>query len=139
MKFRDALKYGFYEFQHLKEDYRLRTKGDYRKDLVLKYIQFQLTLLYPIAPHFSEMVWIDHFKKVKGTEKYADIISNHTWPVIRRENIDFTTLDSYTYLEKFKKNLRNTYKRLNKRRKKKKGFTPFTKCTVYITHSYQPW
>jgi hypothetical protein len=82
------------------------------------------------------MMWIDQFKKAPGTEKFADIISKHTWPVIRRENIDYKTLDSYNYLEKFKKNLRNTHKRLMKRRRKKKNLPPFSKCTIYITNVY---
>ena len=58
------------------------------------------------------MVWINFFKKIKGNEKYADLISNHRWPIIRRKDIDFTTLDTYTYIGKFRKNLRNTITKL---------------------------
>jgi hypothetical protein len=54
--------------------------------------------MFPITPHLCEFMWLNDFKKVKGTEDKADLLSNHTWPDIKKENIDFKTLDSYDYL-----------------------------------------
>lgn len=60
MRFRDVLKSGFFEFQNSKDDYKLMVGQDGMcKSLVLKYIEYQLLILYPIAPHFSEILYKD--------------------------------------------------------------------------------
>jgi leucyl-tRNA synthetase len=37
------------------------------KDVVLRYIELQALMLAPIAPHWSEYVWLEVLKKVSIT------------------------------------------------------------------------
>jgi len=39
MRHMDVMKHGFDIFNHFVEDYRLHTHGDYRRDLMLKFIE----------------------------------------------------------------------------------------------------
>jgi len=65
MRFRDVIKYGFFDFSSLKEEYKIRCgSSNMRLDLVLKYIEAQLTILYPICPHFSDIVYKTHLYPV---------------------------------------------------------------------------
>ena len=60
MRYRDVLKWGFFEFQATKDDYKLYVgNAGLRKDLVALYLEYQLLLLYPIAPHFCEIIYRD--------------------------------------------------------------------------------
>jgi leucyl-tRNA synthetase len=84
MRFRDALKNGFFELQTIKDDYKLNvgTSG-VRKDLILQYLEYQLLLLYPIAPHFCEIMYRDCFyelAKERGT--YPKYLSLHKYPKV---------------------------------------------------------
>jgi leucyl-tRNA synthetase len=55
MRFRDALKYGFYMLVGMKDDYLLHTSAEGpRKDLIRKYCENQIILISPILAHFSE-------------------------------------------------------------------------------------
>jgi len=58
MRYRDVLKVAFFEFISVREEYRLRCGAHHmRSDLVFKYIENQLLLIYPICPHFADMVY----------------------------------------------------------------------------------
>jgi len=83
MRFREVLKYGLYGLTSLKEDYVLSCadKG-LRKDLVLKYIETQLLLLYPICPHFAEIVYHKSLKPFISAEK-PEFISHLRWPHVK--------------------------------------------------------
>lgn len=90
MRFRDALKNGFFEFQAIKDDYKINVGSNgVRKDLILQYIEYQLLLLYPIAPHFCEIIYRDCFYEIakeKGTlPKY---LSLHKYPKVNYNTLD---------------------------------------------------
>lgn len=71
MKFRDVVKDGFYEFQHVFNAYKLHLKGKaYKKDLIEKFIKYNLIILYPICPHFSEYMYQNYYPN-KNTESIA--------------------------------------------------------------------
>jgi len=72
---------------------------------LIKYIIYQLIAIYPITPHFSEVIWRDHLAKTEGV-KLPSEITVHKWPVIHKKDIDFKTLDTHDYVQKFKKQLR---------------------------------
>jgi leucyl-tRNA synthetase len=57
MKFKQALKHGFFETQNLKEDYLIAKAGKVNPFFLLNYIQTQLILINPIAPHFADYCW----------------------------------------------------------------------------------
>ncbi|CAO3655639.1 unnamed protein product [Mucor hiemalis] len=62
--YREALKYGVYEFQAAKDAYQLAcTESVMHKDLVLRYIELQTLMLSPITPHWSEYMWGKVLKK----------------------------------------------------------------------------
>ena len=63
MKFRDALKFGFYDMQSLKDDYVLARGGAAPNPMViLRFVEVQLLLLLPICPHFASKVWSEGFR-----------------------------------------------------------------------------
>lgn len=84
MRYRDVLKWGFFEFQAIKDDYKFQCgNAGLRKDLVAKYLEYQLLLLYPIAPHFCEIMYrdlvFDILPKDSNAPKY---ISLHRLPKV---------------------------------------------------------
>ena len=84
MRYRDVLKWGFFEFQAIKDDYKVQCgAAGLRKDLVAKYLELQLLLLYPIAPHFCEMMYKDMVYDVLSKESNPPkFISLHRLPKV---------------------------------------------------------
>ena len=84
MRFRDCLKSGLFEFQRIKEDYRINVgKDGFRKDLILKYIEYQLLIIYPICPHFSEIIYHeDLYPVLKEFKECPEYISYYRYPKV---------------------------------------------------------
>ena len=57
LRYKLALKHGFFEIQTLKEDYLIAKGGKQNPFLLLKFIETQLIMLNPICPHFAEYCW----------------------------------------------------------------------------------
>lgn len=58
MRFRDVVKYGFYEFQGIKDDYMVYKKaGKISWRALLQYIEWQLIIMAPIIPHVTDFCW----------------------------------------------------------------------------------
>jgi leucyl-tRNA synthetase len=56
--YKEALKFGFYEFQSVRDWYREVTlEVGMHRDLVLYWIRIASLLVTPIAPHFAEHIW----------------------------------------------------------------------------------
>lgn len=66
MMYKEVLKTGFYEFQTARDRYReLCLKFEtMHADLIFRFIDVQLILLSPIAPHICEHIWVNILKKV---------------------------------------------------------------------------
>ena len=65
--FKDALKFGFFEFQAVLNKYReLCGAEGMHKGLLLKFIETQTLILCPICPHIAEEVWT-----ILGKEGFA--------------------------------------------------------------------
>jgi leucyl-tRNA synthetase len=60
MRFKQALKHGFYELSTLKEDYLIAKGGKPNPFLLMKYIETQLILINPFVPHFADYCWQSH-------------------------------------------------------------------------------
>ncbi len=76
MRFRDTIKDGLFEFQHLYNFYRLNLQGhSLREDLIRKFILNTLIILYPIVPHFSEILYKNYY-----VPKNVDSIRDIRWP-----------------------------------------------------------
>lgn len=57
MLFKDALKYGLFEFQRARDTYRECCGGNMHVDLVFEFIERQVLLMAPICPHVAEHIW----------------------------------------------------------------------------------
>lgn len=55
MRFRDVIKDGFYEFMHAFNEYKLNQEV-FNKRLIAFYVRALLVMLYPLTPHFSEVM-----------------------------------------------------------------------------------
>ncbi|CAO3622167.1 unnamed protein product [Cunninghamella echinulata] len=110
--YRDAVKYGVYEFQTARDNYQLAcTDQGMHKDLVLSYIVNQTLLLSPICPHWAEYVWKDVLKK-------DGLVVDASFPTVSSP-VDETLLASIVYVRKTIKAIRDT--EANSQKKKKKG------------------
>ncbi|KAI8379665.1 leucyl-tRNA synthetase [Radiomyces spectabilis] len=110
--FREALKYGVFEFQTARDYYQQACleKGMH-KDLVLQYIEYQALLLAPVCPHWSEHVWRNILHK-DGS------VTNAAFPQ-PSGSVDESLLDASSYIRRTVKAVRDA--ELNLQKKKKKG------------------
>jgi leucyl-tRNA synthetase len=68
MLFKEALRTGFYELQASRDKYRELTLTEgMNKDLVVRFIEVQAVLLFPVCPHVAEHVW-ELLGKVSSTK-----------------------------------------------------------------------
>ena len=62
MRFRDVIKYAFFEFQGTKDDYLVfKKKGKPSWRALLQYIEWQLISISPIIPHMADYCWRNVF------------------------------------------------------------------------------
>lgn len=62
MKFRDVIKYGFFEFQGVKDDYLVFKKmGKPSWRALLNYVEWQLIIICPIIPHLADYCWRTYY------------------------------------------------------------------------------
>jgi leucyl-tRNA synthetase len=89
LKFKIALKYGFHDLQIARDEYIQLKKEELNPYLVLRFIELQLLMLTPIAPHFCEHYWQNFFipamKKTKNCKDYPELIVNARFPEVTRE------------------------------------------------------
>ena len=65
--FKLALKSGLYDFTSARDSYReaaIAAGVGMHKVVVHRYIELQALMLAPIAPHWSEYIWLEVLKKV---------------------------------------------------------------------------
>lgn len=75
--YKAALKTGLFDYQYARDFYReisLSTGAGLHRDLVFKYIQTQVLLLSPVAPHFSDFV----YREILGKK---ESIHDAKWPI----------------------------------------------------------
>ena len=84
IRYKQALKHGFFELQTLKEDYLIAKGGKMNPFVLLKFIETQLILINPICPHFAEYCWEQHVRplleKSKNGKAPAQRLINQGWP-----------------------------------------------------------
>jgi leucyl-tRNA synthetase len=131
MKFRDALRFAWYDFQTCKDDYKVDCDvNGMRHDLVMRFIELQCVIMAPITPHVSQHVW--------GLLK-KDKFNSQVWPVV--DEADIRTLRTYDY---YRTAVHGFRVKLEKEEEnwKKKNKTPFVKpeeAYVYICVEYSSW
>lgn len=91
MRFRDALHESLYLFANAREDYRVfcGTQGFNRK-IILDYIKYQLLILYPLAPHICEYLWIKEFQPIAKTymPDLPTYLHQEKFPTVEFANLD---------------------------------------------------
>ena len=77
--FKAALKSSLYDFTSARDFYREATTAagnGMHEALVMQYIELQALALTPIAPHWSEQIWLEVLKKVR-TRTFSPRVSYH--------------------------------------------------------------
>lgn len=134
--YKAALKTGLFDYQYARDFYReisLSTGAGLHKDLVFKYIETQVLLLSPIAPHFCDYVYRELLGK--GSIHHAK------WPVPEAAvSNELSAALSYT------RNLQRTIREAEgfALKKKKGGSSEVNKdadCSlaVYVCSSFPQW
>lgn len=85
MRFRDVLKFGFYELLGSRDAYRdacsrIGVPLNYR--LIEKFVRIFSIIMSPVLPHFCEYVWRTYLKQ-------DSFIYHATWPVVSTPDLDF--------------------------------------------------
>ena len=89
--YKDALKFGFYDFQIARDWYReVSTDVGMHHDLVQYWIRTAALVVTPIAPHFSEHIWTAILKSPQSIQLAA-------WPT-PSDPVDRTLLEAGQYM-----------------------------------------
>ncbi|KIK94180.1 hypothetical protein PAXRUDRAFT_828265 [Paxillus rubicundulus Ve08.2h10] len=139
--FKDALKYGFYEFQNIRDWYREVTADvGMHVDLVKYWIRVSALLVTPFAPHFAEHIWTEFLKEPKS-------IQLARWPDPGRA-ADRTLIEAGAYMRGTLKMIRDAettlLKKIQKGRKGKGDGPPFDpklpkSVRVYVATQFPEW
>ena len=106
MKYKNVLKYAFYEMINIKDQYILFNTEDYTKlnpMLMIKYLKTFFIINNPIIPHFTEYMYITYlnpiFEKFGMKEEKIEFLCKAKYPDISNE-IDMKLFDYNKYLNK---------------------------------------
>ena len=152
IRYKQALKHGFFEPQTVKEDY-LIGKGSKPVNpfLLIRFIETQLILLNPIVPHFAEYCWATHvlpvLQKSKNLTKVPSArLIDQGWPSTAT-SFDPLKRRMYEYIRSVKSNVRLAQEKAKHGGKKAvkgpKGAAPTTasveNCAVFVAPEYPEW
>lgn len=131
--YKGALKYGLFDF-HAARDYYRDSCEVMHKDLILRYIESQVLLLAPIAPHFAEYI----YREVLGKNSS---VQTAKFPRASKP-VDTGVLSSLEYLRDLQKKIRETEgQSLKKKKGKGSDVDPAkpAKLTLLISESFPEW
>ena len=135
--FKAGLKTGFYDLQNSMSWFReaLAEIGGFHRDLVLMYIETQILLLLPIAPHIADYVWSNVLQK--PTSIHDARFPRGSGP------IDASIHDAFAYVKSLKDQVRQAeaVQQRKKRRGRESDFDPTQPKRLYIywTPTYPQW
>lgn len=121
MVLRDVIKLIFFSLNHIREDYKLNcgVHGPHRR-LLTQFIEAQLIALYPITPHFCEIMWRTNYLPMLSAEDRSnkpDLVSKALYPTITPDSIDRAIVAQSSFLKKLGTNLRSTYEKFRVKKK----------------------
>ena len=128
-KFKDALVNCFHKLHLIKQEYINMVGGKMKGDLILKFIEYEALIMYPIRPVLSDHIWRLLQKKSK--------IENEKWPNLK--DPDLNIIRKYHYFNDMIQQLRTS---LNKKIKSMpKNQTNFETIRAKITYveEYEKW
>ena len=139
MVMREVIKQIFFNLNHIKEDYKLNCGNlGMNKTLTKLFVEAQLIALYPITPHFSEIMWKNYYLPMLTEEERQtkpQLVSNARFPEISPEMIDRSIVAQSRFLKKLGNNLRSTYEKF---RQKKKDAV-IKKIYFVTSEGYKDW
>eukprot|EP00392_Amoebophrya_sp_AT5.2_P008071 g8090.t1 len=135
MRFKDALKYCWYEMENLRKTYCNLTDDDVHPGSIVKFLEVQALILSPIAPHFCENLWSRLLRK-------REPLTKAKWP-FPVEKFDKLLHRKFEVLEKDLRDFRMAKVNLQNEKKKKQKDWDFDavvkKACVYVALEYKPW
>lgn len=142
MVLREVVKQVFFTLHDLREEYFINcAAAGMKRELVIRYISLQLALLYPIAPHFTEITWNKTFVPSigKDKERFPEYLSHYTIPEVDPQVIDLKLADEYAFYNKVARNMRTTFDRLTTGKKKKMEPSAVKTVTIILNDKFEDW
>ena len=145
IKYKQMLKFGFYELQSLKEDYLIAKGGKANPYTLMWFLQVQLVLINPIIPHFAQYCWNAYvypvLSKSQNFPESCENLNRMPWPKATAAH-DKVTSERYSYMKDTKSSIRVGIEKAKAggKKKPKKGEAPeakvIEKCTVFVAKEY---
>jgi len=135
--FREALKYGVYDLQIARDQYRYACGAEgMNRRLVLMYIDWSTRLLAPICPHLCEHIWRDLLK-------HDGFVIKAGWPQVDKPDLMLQQMSQY--LERKIHELRKSIIKAELPAKARKGEPavappgPVYACELIVPTEYGGW
>ena len=126
MKYKNVLKYAFYEMINAKDQYILFNADDYTKlnpTLMVRFLKVFFIMNNPIIPHFSEYMFVTYlnpiFEKSGLGDKKIEFLCRARFPVPSSE-VDTKLFEYNKYMNKVIQGIRDTASKKIKKGKKDK-------------------
>ncbi|CCK71315.1 leucine--tRNA ligase CDC60 KNAG_0G02590 [Huiozyma naganishii CBS 8797] len=131
--YKTALKYGLFDFQASRDYYREATEVMH-KDLVLRYIETQVLLLAPIAPHFADFVYRELLHK-------SGSVQTAKFPTASKP-VDLSAIAALDYVRSVQRSIREAEGQALKKKKGKGAEVDAAKpikLYLLISESFPEW
>ena len=145
MKYKNVLKYAFYEMINAKDQYILFNADDYTKlnpVLMVRFLKIFFIMNNPIIPHFTEYMYITYlnpiFEKSGLDSKKMEFLCRAKFPTPSSE-VDTKLFEYNKYMNKVIQGIRDTAsKKVKKGKKEEKNEKKEIKIKVYYAKEYTP-
>ena len=145
MKYKNVLKYAFYEMINAKDQYILFNADDYTKlnpVLMVRFLKTFFIINNPIIPHFTEYMYITYlnpiFEKSGLDSKKMEFLCRAKFPTPSSE-VDTKLFEYNKYMNKVIQGIRDTAsKKVKKGKKEEKNEKKEIKIKVYYAKEYTP-
>ncbi|KAK6051628.1 Anticodon-binding domain protein [Cooperia oncophora] len=132
--FKEALKYGFFEYQALRDMYRELCGGQdgaMNEALVFRFIETQALILSPICPHIGEHIW--QILNKAGNE----LIVSSKWP--ETAEVDETLCKAAEFMRDVMADFRARIKNSMSSKKKNAFTSPPLEAVIYVAKEFPTW
>ena len=145
MKYKNVLKFAFYEMINAKDQYILFNADDYTKlnpVLMVRFLKTFFIMNNPIIPHFTEYMYITYlnpiFEKSGLDSKKIEFLCRAKFPTPSSE-VDTKLFEYNKYMNKVIQGIRDTAsKKVKKGKKEEKNEKKEIKIKVYYAKEYTP-
>ena len=148
MKYKQALKHGFFELQSIKEDYLIAKAGNSNPYTMMRFLEVQLTVMNPVVPHFAQYCWTNYVypifaKSSNYTHQCHENLCKQAWPTASGP-FDKVTAARLDFLRKTKSAIRQGLDaaKAGGKKKGKKGAAEaepakvLEKCALFVAREY---